>query len=436
MCGITGYVNANGDAVDRSTLDAMNRAIIHRGPDEDGFYVSKNVGLAMRRLSIIDLRTGDQPVTSEDKTVIAMVNGELYNFREVRADLEKRGHKFVTQTDVEIVPHLYQEYGRECVQKMRGMFAFAIWESGKSELFIARDRFGVKPLYYVHDENGDLYFASEIKAILAAGALKPEVNFDALSDYLANHGTSDDSTLFKDVKRLPPGHTLIWKDGRIEIERYWDLNFEPKLNGYERNTDDWGREWYELFRESVEMRLMADVPLGMFLSGGIDSSAIAAVMAQIVDDPIKTFSVAFEESEANELTYARLVADQFKTDHHVITLTPEEFFSELPKLIWHEDEPLAHPSSVALNCVSKLASQHVKVVLTGEGADELFGGYFWYHLDRTLAPFGVLPDCGARDEERSRPLSGGDVRLSLRECGGPAVTSAAPFIGCGSPRSN
>ena len=379
MCGINGIAYSDRSrTVNRARVIAMRDVQAHRGPDEAGLYVNRNVGLGHRRLSIVDLKNGQQPMWIDDDSCVIVYNGEAYDHHRRRPELVDRGHKFRTACDTETILHLYQEYGRECVQKMRGMFAFAIWDTRKSELFIARDRLGVKPLYYVHNENGDLYFASEIKAILAAGALKPEVNFDALSDYLANHGTSDDSTLFKDVKRLPPGHTLIWKDGRIEIERYWDLNYEPKLNGNERNTDDWVREWYELFRESVEMRLMADVPLGMFLSGGIDSSAIAAVMAQIVDDPIKTFSVAFEESEANELTYARLVADQFKTDHHEITLTPEEFFSELPKLIWHEDEPLAHPSSVALNCVSKLASQHVKVVLTGEGSDESLAGYGRY----------------------------------------------------------
>src|ERR1044072_7713281 len=251
---------------------------------------------------------------------------------------------------------------------------------------MARDRFGVKPLYYVHDEQVNLFFASEIKALLEAGAVKAELNFNALPDQLANHGTSGDETLFAGVKRLAPGHTLLWKDGRIEIRKFWDLSFEPK---HETKSDaEFVEEWRDLFRQSVKLRLMADVPLGMFLSGGIDSSAIAAIMSTMVSDPIKTFSVAFNERNANELEYARLVAEKYKTDHHEITISPAQFFEALPELIWHEDEPLGFSASVPLYFVSKLAQQHVKVVLTGEGSDEILGGYGRYQKELALLNYG------------------------------------------------
>src|ERR1051325_7658869 len=237
------------------------------------------------------------------------------------------------------------------------MFAFAIWDRPRRELFTARDRLGVKPLYYVHTDDGSLYFASEIKALLEARAGKPELNFAAFSDYLANHATSGEETLFVGVKRLMPGHTLTWHDGEIKIRKYWDVSF-AKVAPDGRSDKDYIAEWSELFRKSVQLRLMADVPLGMFLSGGIDSSAIAAVMSTLVDEPIKTFSVAFAEREANELEYAGLVATASKTYHHEVVVSPEQFFAALPDLIWHEDEPLAHPSSVALYFVSRLPARH------------------------------------------------------------------------------
>ncbi len=379
MCGINGILYSDRSrVVDRAELIRMRDTLNHRGPDEAGIYINGNIGLGHRRLSIVDLRNGQQPMYSDDGSRVIVYNGEIYDHLLSRSDLVERGRNFKTTCDTETILRLYEEYGPDCVHKLRGMFAFAVWNANKNELFIARDRLGVKPLYYLHDANGNLFFSSEIKAILATTAVKPELNYAALSDYLANHGTCDDSTLFLSIKRLPPGHALRWKAGRLEIERYWDLQFEPKVNGHARSSNDWVSEWYELFRESVEMRLMADVPLGMFLSGGIDSSAIAAVMSQLVKEPIKTFSVAFTEREANELAYARMVAHRFKTDHHEITVTPEEFFRALPELVWHEDEPLAHPSSVALNFVSRLAAEHVKVVLTGEGSDESLAGYGRY----------------------------------------------------------
>src|ERR1041384_446172 len=279
------------------------------------------------------------------------------------------------------------------------MFAFAIWDERKRELFIARDRLGVKPLYYVHTADGSLYFASEIKALLVAHAVKAEINYAALPDYLANHGTSNDETLFADVRRLPPGHTLLWRaDGQVEIAQYWDISFADEGADGARRDADLIAEWLDLFRTSVRLRLMADVPLGMFLSGGIDSSAIAAMMSGMVREPIKTFSVAFQEREANELAYARMVAEKFKTDHHEVIVSPQEFFNALPQMVWQEEEPLAHPSSVPLYFVSRLAAAHVKVVSTGEGSDELLGGYERYY--KTLVNMAA----GAR-YERFAPAS-------------------------------
>ena len=382
MCGINGIAlsSRSGRRLDLAALERMRDVITHRGPDDEGIFVdvrSGRIGLGHRRLSIVDVAAGHQPMTNEDGSLQITYNGEIYNHAEFRASLEARGHVYRTHCDTETILHLYEEYGDDCVDYLRGMFAFAIWDEHKQELFLARDRLGVKPLYYVLTDDGCLYFGSEIKTFFQAEALKPDINYAALSDYLANHSTSGEETLFRGVKRLMPGHTLRWRDGETEINRYWDVSF-LKSQESDRSDKDYIAEWHELFRTSVRLRLMADVPLGMFLSGGIDSAAIAAVMSGMVDEPIKTFSVAFAEREANELAYARIVAKAFKTNHHEITVTPEEFFQALPHLVWHEDEPLAHPSSVALYFVSRLASQHVKVVLTGEGSDELLAGYGRY----------------------------------------------------------
>lgn len=363
----------------------MRDVITHRGPDDAGIFIDKNIGLAHRRLSIVDVTHGHQPMLNSDKSIAIVYNGEIYNHGDYRAELEAKGYKYQTTCDTETILYLYEEYGAKCLEKLRGMFAFAVWDSRKNELFIARDRLGIKPLYYVHDPEGNLFFASEIKSLLAAHAVKPELNYDALPDNLANHGTSFDETLFKDVKRLLPGHFLTWQDGKIRIEKYWDVSFEPK----EEKTDaEYVEQWRGKFKESVRLRLMADVPLGMFLSGGIDSSAICAMMAKMVDEPIKTFSVGFKEREANEFGYARIVSEAFNTDHHEITITPEQFFDELPNLIWHEDEPLGFIASVPLYFVSKLAQKHVKVVLTGEGSDEILAGYGRYAKTLMLMQYG------------------------------------------------
>lgn len=392
MCGINGivYPERLGKRVDRETLVEMRDILRHRGPDEAGLFLNINVGLGHRRLSIVDLKSGQQPMYSADRCSVLVYNGEIYNHKEQRQVLNDKGHKFVTESDTETILHLYEEFGPDCVHRLRGMFAFAIWDETKKELFLARDRLGVKPLYYFIDQDGAIFFASEMKALFSTRSIEPKLNFAALPDYLANHGTSGNETLFEGIRRLPPGHTMTWKNGEIRVHQYWDLDFTKKEilhNGAEIRLID---EWHELFKRAVEMRLMSDVPLGMFLSGGIDSGAIAGLMSQLVKDPIKTFSVAFQDKDANELRYARLVADTFGTDHHEIIVSPDQFFANLPRLIWHEDEPIAHPSSVALNFVSRLAASHVKVVLTGEGSDESLAGYGRYGKTLQNLAYGAV----------------------------------------------
>ncbi len=379
MCGINGIALSNRSqrTVSAAKLERMRDVLTHRGPDDAGLFIDGRVGLGHRRLSIVDAASGHQPMTNEDGTLHIVYNGEIYNHADFRESLEARGHRYETHCDTETILHLYEEHGQSCVEHLRGMFAFAIWDQQKRELLVARDRLGVKPLYYAQTSDGSFYFASEVKALLETGEVKAELNYKALPDYLANHATSGEETLFAGIKRLLPGHTLLWRDGEIRINKYWDVSF-VRTGDDRRSDSDYVAEWSELFRESVRLRLMADVPLGMFLSGGIDSSAIAAVMSGMVDEPVKTFSVAFQEREANELEYARLVARAFKTNHHEVVATPKDFFAALPQLVWHEDEPIAHPSSVALFFVSQLAARHVKVVLTGEGSDELLAGYARY----------------------------------------------------------
>ena len=390
MCGINGiaYTSSSGRVVDAGILSRMRDVQTHRGPDGDGLFVEGRIGFGHRRLSIVDVAAGAQPMTNEDGSCVIVYNGEVYNHADYRDELVAKGHVYRTHCDTETILHLFEEHGKECVHRLRGMFAFAIWDKKDNSLFIARDRFGVKPLYYIHDSEGNLFFGSEIKTLLEASAVKGELNYPVLGDQFANHGVSGEQTLFRNVKRLLPGHRMTWRDGKMEVERYWDLSFEPKSDV--RSDAETVAEWRELFRESVKLRLMSDVPLGMFLSGGIDSSAIVAMMSQMVDEPIKTFSVAFDEKGANELAYARTVAEAFGTDHNEIVITADDFFGALPELVWHEDEPLGFPASVPLYFVSKLASEKVKVVLTGEGSDEVLAGYARYAKTLALLKYGSV----------------------------------------------
>ncbi|MGQ0766681.1 MAG: asparagine synthase (glutamine-hydrolyzing) [Gemmatimonadota bacterium] len=381
MCGICGIVTApdSGRRLLVEQVERMRDVITHRGPDGKGLYEAPGVLLGHRRLAIIDVEHGAQPMHSADGRFTVSYNGEIYNHPDLMPRLQSEGVRYRTHCDTETVLHLYERHGHELPVHLRGMFAIAIWDATRRELFLTRDRFGVKPLYYAHLQDGTLLFGSEIKSILGSGLIQPVFNERTLPDVLANHAPSGDETMFAGIMRLPAGHSLTWSNGGVAIRRYWDLEFSDHAHT-DRDDASLVDEYRERFREAVRMRLMSDVPLGMFLSGGIDSAAITAMMASLVNDPIRTFSVAFAERSANELEYARLVARRFSTDHHEIVVTPEQFFAKLPSLVWHEDEPIAHPSSVALNFVSDLASRHVKVVLTGEGSDETLAGYNRYRV--------------------------------------------------------
>ncbi len=379
MCGIAGIVAGDRlHADDRARAQRMRDVIAHRGPDGAGLYTDEFAALAHRRLSIVDLAGGHQPIANEDGSIWLIYNGEIYNHADLRPELEAGGHRYRTRSDTEMVVHAYEQWGDECVHRFRGMFAFALWDAPKRRLLLVRDRLGVKPLYWTMAK-GRLLFASEIKSILESGLVEARPNAGAIPELLATRYTSSSDTLFEGIYKLMPGHRLVFEDGRVTIARYWDVPADGPDPELARLPD---RELVDRFRallrESVRLRLMADVPLGMFLSGGIDSSVVAAMMAREVDRPVQTFSVAFADRAYNELVYARQVAQAVGADAHEVVIDDRDFFGALPRLVWHEDEPIAHPSSVPLHFVSALAREHVKVVLTGEGSDELLGGYGKY----------------------------------------------------------
>lgn len=375
MCGICGIFHFDSErVVDRDTLEKMNQQIVHRGPDDAGFFVQRNVGLAMRRLSIIDVKTGHQPISNEDGSVWIVYNGEIYNHEELRCDLIARGHQYRTHSDTETIVHLYEEYGRDCVQRLRGMFAFVIWDARSRKLFAARDRLGIKPFYYFVDSDRFL-FGSEIKTLLAHPGVRAEFNQPVLPEYLAFGYLAGRETFFSGIQKLPPGHTLeIAENGVPQIQEYWELT---PVSGEPRPEKYYVETYRELLEGAVQSHLMSEVPLGMFLSGGLDSSAVAAIATRL-RGPLQTFSVGYGEYAYSELPYARTVAKHLGADHHEVVLTRQEFFESLPKLIWHEDEPMVWPSSVALYFVAELARKHVTVVLTGEGSDETLAGYTRY----------------------------------------------------------
>jgi len=376
MCGIAGVIQFGRDArVDIDTVRQMCRVMSHRGPDDDGFYVSGPVGLGMRRLSIVDLATGHQPISNEDETAWIVFNGEIYNHAELREQLQARGHRYRTNSDTETIIHLYEEYGCNCVRHLRGMFAFAIWDTKKQRLFIARDRLGIKPLYYRLTPQS-LAFGSEIKVILAEGT-QPAFNRQVLPEYLAFGYVSGSESFYEGITKLMPGHTMeVGLDGRVRIEPYWDLPVTDEDSA--RGENYYVEQYRDLLEQAVNSHLMSDVPLGVFLSGGVDSSAVAALMTKLRCAPVETFSVGYAEDTYSELPYARTVARHLKSIHHEVLVSREQFFDALPQLIWHEDEPIAWPSSVPLYFVARLARDRVKVVLTGEGSDETLGGYARY----------------------------------------------------------
>ena len=379
MCGIAGIINLDPEqAVDVERLRAMRDVLRHRGPDGEGLWNEGPVGLAHRRLSIVDISGGAQPMTTADGNAWIVFNGEIYNHPELKPQLEEQGHRYRTRSDTETILHLYKDVGPACVERLTGMFAFAIWDRQKRQLLLGRDRLGIKPLYYALTDD-HLLFASEIKAILASGYIKPALNERAVPEYLASGYVSGPETFFRGVRKLMPGHTMTWKSGsRPQERRYWRV---PESTTHRRQSlEAHSVELRSRLSDAVRSHLMSDVPVGLFLSGGIDSTALAALMAPMVKEPIKTFSVGFPEREGNELEYARLAARSIRSDHHEVVITGDDFFRALPRLIWHEDEPIAFPSSVPLYFVSALAREQVKVVLTGEGSDELFCGYNRYRV--------------------------------------------------------
>ena len=379
MCGICGVIDLDNNGFAAREMEQMSTALCHRGPDDHGIFFSAPATLGFRRLSIIDLSGGKQPMTNEDSTMWIVFNGEIYNHRQLRKDLERRGHRYSSTSDTETILHLYEEFGPECVLQLQGMFAFAIWDAPRKRIFCARDRLGIKPFYYaVHNQR--FVFASEIKALLKADGIEADLNRRALPEYFAFGYLSSDETLFAGVRKLMPGHhlTIDLADGdkTPEITKYWDLNIRAAESvGNESQCID---EFRQLFTATIKSHLMSDVPVGVFLSGGLDSSSIAAEMAALRKDRIQTFSVGYSDDRYSELPYARIMARHIGSEHNEVLLGPNEFFDSLPSLIWNEDEPLVWPSSVSLFFVSRLAAQKVKVVLTGEGGDEIFAGYLKY----------------------------------------------------------
>ncbi len=394
MCAICGIVNfQDGDFVDSADIANMADSLVHRGPDDLGYFVEGRVGLGFRRLSIIDLSGGKQPIFNEDESAAIVFNGEIYNYRELASKLRAAGHVFRTRSDTETILHAWEQFGEDCVDHLRGMFAFAIWDRARQRLLLARDRLGIKPLYYYRNKRF-LAFASEIKALLEIPGVPREVDPESFDMYLSLRYVPGPRTMFKDIYRLQPGHVLTLDETGMRIRKYWDVQYQEP----ESHAPEYYREQFrDLLEESVRLRLVAEVPLGVFLSGGLDSSAILATMSKVggaagKTTGLKTFSVGYETSdaqgeEANEFEYARLVAKTFGADHHEYRLTAGEFQDFVPSLVWHLDEPLADPTCIPLYFISRLAREHVTVVLSGEGADETLAGYNIYR--RMLALDGV-----------------------------------------------
>ncbi len=423
MCAICGIVNFDQtELVDRSLIERMTETLAHRGPDDDGFFVEGRVGLGFRRLSIIDLSGGRQPIFNEDGSAAIIFNGEIYNYRDLAAELAAAGHTFKTRSDTETILHAYEEYGDDCVQHLRGMFAFAIWDRRRRRLLLARDRLGVKPLYYYRN-NRFLAFASEIKALVEIPSIPREVDPEALDLFLSLRYVPGPRTMFKNIFKLQPGNVLVMDETGVRTRKYWDINYPTQGPPSSQHVIE---RFGELLEESVRLRLIAEVPLGVFLSGGLDSSAILAVMSKLAGgDRVKTFSVGYEasstkEEEANEFAYARLATNAFAAEHHECRLSPKEFEDFVPDLVWHLDEPLADPSSIPLYFISKLAREHITVVLSGEGADEIFAGYGIYR--RMLALNRIhegLPAAGLLAPWLSRLLPSEALRYYARMSGQP-----------------
>lgn len=384
MCGICGKIDFNSKPIDRDLIKRMCQKMVHRGPDDEGIFIGPrskaqsskiNVGLGHRRLSIIDLsEAGHQPMCNEDESVWIVYNGEIYNFLEIKERLEKKGHIFKSHTDTEVIIHAYEEWGYDCINHFRGMFAFGLWDDRKKRLYLARDRMGVKPLFYSF-KNKNLVFASTLQSLIQDEDISKEIDMSAIDYYLTYSYIPAPYSIFKEIRKLPPAHFLIWEDGNISIHKYWDLDFSQKLVSGER--EDVTEGILERLREAVKIRLISDVPLGVFLSGGIDSSAIVALTSGLMNEPVKTFSIGFEESAFDETQYAREIADLYHTEHYEFIVKPN-ILEILPMLVENYGEPYADSSAIPTYYVSKMARQHVTVALTGDAGDENFAGYIRY----------------------------------------------------------
>ncbi|MBA2524825.1 MAG: asparagine synthase (glutamine-hydrolyzing) [Pyrinomonadaceae bacterium] len=386
VCGIVGLVRSDGLDVDEALLGRMCNAIRHRGPDDDGFYVNGSVGLGMRRLSIIDLKSGQQPIHNQDRTAWIIFNGEIYNYRELRETLEKLGHTFYTNSDTEAIIHAYDRYGADCPKHLRGMFAFAIWDERTQELFLARDRVGKKPLLYAQ-ANGQFIFGSEFSALLLHPGIGRDIDFQALDHYLSFMCVPAPLTAYRAIRKLEPGHTLRWRKGDLRIERYWQPDFSKKIDVGEEEA---GERAIEILRDAVRVRLMSEVPLGAFLSGGVDSSAVVALMSEVSSEPVKTFSIGFEEQDFSELHHARRVAEHVGAEHHEFIVRPDAL-EVLPSLVEHYGEPFADSSAIPTYYVARETRKHVTVALNGDGGDESFAGYERYTAMRLAEAYFRLP---------------------------------------------
>lgn len=385
MCGIVGLLARRGRPVDEAALKSMADAIVHRGPDDEGFFVDGIAGLGFRRLSIIDVEGGHQPLTNEDETVWVVFNGEIYNYKELRRELEGKGHRFRTMTDTEVIVHLYEELGEGFVERLRGMFGIALWDVARQKLILARDPFGIKPLYYAMTDEW-IAFGSEIKSVLAAPGVGREVDRQAFWDYLTFQYVPDPRTMFGGVAKLPPAHIMVVEGNRSALHRYTRLEFHPE----DRSIEEYIEGTLSVLRDSVRVHMNSDVPRGAFLSSGVDSSAIVALLREL--EEVQTFTVGFEGAGGmSEIAYARETARLLGTIHRDTVVSAHEYIEAVPRLIYQQDEPVADPSAIALNFVAELASQYVTVVLSGEGADEIFGGYTIYREPLSLSWFEHVP---------------------------------------------
>ncbi|MDP1946756.1 MAG: asparagine synthase (glutamine-hydrolyzing) [Nitrospirota bacterium] len=389
MCGIVGLVYADpARRCEQDLIAKMRDIFAYRGPDDAGLYLDGPVGLGQRRLSIIDLGGGHQPMSNEEGSLCIVFNGEIYNYRMLRQELIAKGYRFRTESDTEVILHLYAERGEACVHALNGMFAFAIWDKKRRQLFLARDRMGVKPLYYASAPGGFI-FGSEIKAVLASGMISARCREEAVAEYMLFRQVAGPESLFRDVMSLPPGCTLTLRDGRPRIAQYWSPR--PSGDRQQMTYEDARQAFADLLEDSVKLRLISDVPVGTFCSGGVDSSLVTAIASKIKGGPVNTFSIGFDEPEYDESAYAAIVSKKYGTIHHPLTLSHVEFSELFPRMVWHNDEPLNFANSIQIYALSRLAKQHVTVVLTGEGSDELFAGYPRYRIPRIASMYRRIP---------------------------------------------